>query len=155
MPSFKTEQQAPAKKGTRRDSCHCGQIQFEVVGELTGATDCNCSVCQRKGTLMWFVSQPQLNLLTPRDALRSYTFYKHASNTSSAPTCGMQPFGEGTDPKGNAMAAVNVRCLEGVDVYAIPANTLMGGRVGGADAFALKVTTVLIAAYAHCMWAGG
>ena len=36
MPSFKTEQQAPAKKGTRRDSCHCGQIQFEVVGELTG-----------------------------------------------------------------------------------------------------------------------
>ena len=28
--------------------------------------------------------------------------------------------GEGTDPNGNAMAAVNVRCLEGVDVYEIP-----------------------------------
>ncbi len=28
----------------------------------------------------------------------------------------IHPYGEGTDPKGNAMAAINVRCLEGVDL---------------------------------------
>ncbi|MNG25305.1 hypothetical protein D3C84_1101410 [compost metagenome] len=31
-------------------------------------------------------------------------------------TCGCAPFGEATDPKGKAMAAVNVRCLEDVPV---------------------------------------
>lgn len=105
---------------TYKGSCHCGGIQFEVDGELTSTTDCNCSICQRKGTLMWFVPRPQLRLLTPRDAIRSYTFNKHAIQHNFCPTCGMHPFGEGTDPKGNAMAAVNVRCLEGVDVYALP-----------------------------------
>lgn len=44
--------------------------------------------------------------------MRSYTFNKHAIQHQFCPTCGMHPFGEGTDPKGNAMAAVNV--------YAIP-----------------------------------
>ena len=36
------------------------------------------------------------------------------------PECGTQPFAYGVDPKsGNAMAAINVRCLEGVDVAAL------------------------------------
>ncbi len=41
----------------------------------------------------------------------------------------MHPFGEGSDPKGNAMAAVNIRCLEGVDVYAIPVHHFDGRAV--------------------------
>lgn len=38
-----------------KGSCHCGKIAFEVDGELTGAMACNCSICSRKGALMWFV----------------------------------------------------------------------------------------------------
>ena len=48
---------------TYQGSCHCGKIAFEVEGELTAATDCNCSICQRKGTLMWFVPRTQLRLV--------------------------------------------------------------------------------------------
>lgn len=33
-------------------SCHCGRISFEVEGEINGAMACNCSICQRKGSLM-------------------------------------------------------------------------------------------------------
>jgi hypothetical protein len=33
--------------------------------------------------------------------------------------CGIGPYALGTDPQGNAMAAINVRCLEGVDLGAL------------------------------------
>ena len=38
-----------------RGSCHCGRIAFEVEGELTAAVACNCSICSRKGALLWAV----------------------------------------------------------------------------------------------------
>ena len=35
-----------------KGSCHCGNIAFEVEGEIKGALACNCSLCQRKGSLL-------------------------------------------------------------------------------------------------------
>ncbi len=43
------------------------------------------------------------------------------------PTCGCAPFGVGTDRKGEARAAINVRCLEGVDLSALEV-VLFDGR---------------------------
>ncbi len=103
-----------------RGSCHCGQIAFEVEGDLEGATACNCSICSRKGALMWFMPRAQLRLLTPEAAMATYTFNKHVIQHHFCPTCGIHPFGEGVDPKGNRMAAVNIRCLEGIDLDAVP-----------------------------------
>jgi hypothetical protein len=105
---------------TCKGSCHCGKIAFEVDGDLTGAMACNCSICQRKGTLMWFVPRAQLRLLTPPGDMSTYTFNKHVIKHHFCPTCGMHPYGEGVDPKGNAMAAVNIRCLEDIDLAAVP-----------------------------------
>jgi hypothetical protein len=99
-----------------RGSCHCGQVAFEVQGEIQGVISCNCSICQRKGSLLWFVPRDALKLLTPESASSVYKFNKHVIGHHFCPTCGMHPYGEGTDPKGNKMAAVNVRCLEGVDL---------------------------------------
>ena len=116
-------------QSTHKGSCHCGQIKFEVEGELTGAMACNCSICQRKGSLLWFVPRAQLHLHTPADAMRAYTFNKHAIKHYFCPTCGMHPFGEGTDPKGNAMAAVNIRCLEDIDLAAVPVQHFDGRAI--------------------------
>jgi hypothetical protein len=99
-----------------RGSCHCGQIAFEVEGDLTQVADCNCSICRRKGALLWFVPRQQLRLLTPEADMSTYTFNKHVIQHHFCPTCGIHPFGEGRDPAGNAMAAVNVRCLDDVDL---------------------------------------
>ena len=101
-------------------SCHCGHIAFEVEGTLTGAMACNCSLCQRKGSLMWFVPRERLNLLTPDDNASTYTFNKHVIRHRFCATCGVHPYGEAPDPKGNAMAAINIRCLEGVELDRIP-----------------------------------
>ena len=100
-------------------SCHCGQIAFDVEGEIPEVVSCNCSICQRKGALMWFVPRAKLVLLTPPDKMRTYLFNKHVIQHYFCPTCGIHPFGEGTSPTGEPMAAVNVRCLEGVDVLGL------------------------------------
>ncbi|MDA7088560.1 GFA family protein [Pseudomonas sp. SA3-5] len=101
-------------------SCHCGQVTFEVEGQLDGAMACNCSICRRKGSLLWFVPRAQLTLLTPESQLATYTFNKHVIQHRFCPTCGIHPFGEGIDPKGNAMAAVNIRCLEDLELDSVP-----------------------------------
>lgn len=107
-------------------SCHCGNIAFEVEGDLTGAMACNCSICSRKGSLLWFVPRKQLRLLTPEKAMHTYTFNKHVIQHRFCPTCGMHPFGEGVDPQGNKMAAINIRCLENIDLDAVPVNHFDG-----------------------------
>ncbi len=108
-------------------SCHCGQVAFEVEGDLGQVTSCNCSMCQRKGAPMWFVSRENLHTQRGDRVLASYTFNKHVIQHKFCPTCGIHPFGEGSDPSGKAMAAINVRRLEGIDLAAIPV-TLFDGR---------------------------
>ncbi len=103
-----------------KGSCHCGKIRFDVEGEIAGAMACNCSMCRRKGSLLWFVPRDRLNLLTAEKDLTTYTFNKHVIKHRFCRTCGIHPYGEGTDPKGNPMAAVNLRCLEEVDLETIP-----------------------------------
>ena len=103
-----------------KGSCHCGKIAFQVEGELKGAMACNCSICSRKGSLLWFVPRDQMQLLTPEDALSTYTFNKHVIQHRFCRTCGIHPFGEGVDPKGNRMAAINIRCLEDIDLDSVP-----------------------------------
>jgi hypothetical protein len=103
-----------------KGSCHCGNIQFQIEGTLEGAVACNCSICQRKGALMWFIPRTQLQVLTPDENAATYMFNKHVIKHRFCPNCGMHPYGEGTDPKGNAMAAVNIRCIEDIDLAALP-----------------------------------
>jgi hypothetical protein len=100
--------------------CHCGKVAFEVEGELNGATACNCSMCLRKGSLLWFVPRDRLRLLTSADNIGTYTFNKHVIKHNFCQTCGIHPYGEGVDPKGNRMAAINIRCLEGIALESIP-----------------------------------
>ena len=107
-------------------SCHCGKVAFEVEGELTGAMACNCSICSRKCSLLWFVPRDRMRLLTPESALSTYTFNKHVIQHRFCPTCGMHPFGEGVDPQGNKMAAINIRCLEDIDLAAVPVQNFDG-----------------------------
>lgn len=103
-----------------KGSCHCGKVAFEVEGEVSGAVACNCSMCSRKGSLLWFVPRDQLRLLTEEQDASTYLFNKHAIKHRFCSTCGIHPFGEGTDPKGNKMAAINLRCVEGLDLSSVP-----------------------------------
>jgi hypothetical protein len=61
------------------------------------------------------VPRPQFKLLTAEEGLVTYTFNKHVIKHHFCPKCGCAPFASGKDRSGAATAAVNVRCLEGVD----------------------------------------
>jgi len=41
-------------------------------------------------------------------------------------TCGIHPYGEGTDPNGNKIAAINLRCIEGIDLESVPVQNFDG-----------------------------
>ncbi|HSR66148.1 MAG TPA: GFA family protein [Xanthomonadaceae bacterium] len=101
-------------------SCHCGKVSFEVEGEIDGGLACNCSICQRKGSLLWFVPRAQMQLRTPEEAAATYTFNKHAIRHRFCPTCGIHPYAEADAPDGRPMAAINLRCIEGIDLTSIP-----------------------------------
>lgn len=96
-------------------SCHCGAVAFEADLDATRATVCNCSICQKKGALMGFVPASAFRLLTPEDALGSYTFNRHAIRHRFCKTCGIHVFGEGTLPGGAPMVAINLRCVDGIE----------------------------------------
>ncbi|MGN2247947.1 GFA family protein [Frateuria sp. GZRR35] len=100
-------------------SCHCGRIAFDVEGELDQVIDCNCSHCSRKGYLLWFVPRERLDLATPEADMATYTFNKHAIAHRFCPDCGCAPLAFGSMPDGTPTAAINVRCLEDLDVAAV------------------------------------
>ena len=108
-----------------RGSCHCGRVAYEVEGAIDSALACNCSICQRKGSLLWFVPREQLRLLTPEDAAKTYTFNKHAIRHRFCPACGIHPYAE-SEFQGKPMAAINLRCLEELELSAIPIKEFNG-----------------------------
>ena len=111
---------------TYTGSCPCGRIAFDVEGTIDSALACNCSICSRKGSLLWFVPRDRLKLQTAEDAASTYEFNKHVIKHRFCPTCGIHPYGEGADPKGNAMAAINLRCIENLDLASIPVHHFDG-----------------------------
>lgn len=101
---------------THVGSCHCGKISYEVDGEIDRVIECNCSHCSRKGYLLWFVPREQVRFRSGESELVTYLFNKRAIQHKFCPVCGVAPFGFGEHPPGTHMAAVNVRCLEGVEL---------------------------------------
>jgi hypothetical protein len=100
--------------------CHCWNIAFEVTGELTQVMQCNCSLCSKRGALMWFVPAANFRLLTPIKNYATYTFHTHKIKHRICPACGCAPFEESVDAEtGDKMVAINTRCLNDVDLSAL------------------------------------
>lgn len=113
-------------------SCHCGQIAFEVEIDdaIVDVVDCNCSLCRRRGGLLWFAPRSALHLLSDPAQLATYQFNQHHLQHHYCRTCGIAPFSEGVDPRsGQAMAAVNVRCLPGLDLAGLSVTAYDGASL--------------------------
>jgi hypothetical protein len=109
-----------------RGSCHCGKLAFEVEGKVDGALRCNCSICHRKGSLLWFVPRASFRLTVSADDVATYTFNRHVIKHQFCRHCGIHTHGLGVDPKGNEMAAINLRCVEDFDFSTIPVQDFNG-----------------------------
>ncbi|WDR06531.1 GFA family protein [Devosia rhodophyticola] len=97
-------------------SCQCGAVEYEVIGlNLTQTVTCNCSRCQRLGSVLAFAPRSNFSLLKGQEALSEYLFNKKAIRHQFCKVCGIQSFSFGATPDGGEMVAVNVNTLDDVD----------------------------------------
>ncbi|WP_180898399.1 GFA family protein [Martelella soudanensis] len=96
-------------------SCQCGAVDFDVDVDLDHAVTCNCSRCQRLGSVLAFAPRDKFTLNKGEDSLTEYLFNKHHIHHLFCRTCGIESFSHATGPDGTAMVAVNANCLDGVD----------------------------------------
>lgn len=103
-----------------RATCHCGNVALEFDAEIAGAISCNCSICQRSGAVLAFQPRDAVKIEAAPDAMSTYTFNKHVIQHRFCKKCGIKVFGEGVDPKGNKIVAINIRCIDGLDLAKVP-----------------------------------
>jgi hypothetical protein len=104
--------------------CHCGSVRFRVIADLGKVTECNCSICTKKGILHLIVAPEDFTLLRGAEALATYEFNTRTAKHKFCRTCGVHPFYvPRSDPD---KIDVNVRCLDEVDLASIPVKSFDG-----------------------------
>jgi hypothetical protein len=104
--------------------CHCGRVQFRVTADLDRVSECNCSICTKKGFLHLIVPKEQFELLSGGEDLATYRFNTGVAQHIFCRHCGIHSFYvPRSDPD---KIDVNVRCLDGIDLAAIRAKPFDG-----------------------------
>ncbi len=103
---------------TYTGGCHCKKVRYEVTADLASTVSCNCSICTARGLIIAFVPAQQFKLVSGQ-GLTDYQFNKKHIHHLFCPTCGVESFATGKDKKGNETYAINVRCLDDVDIAAL------------------------------------
>ena len=102
---------------TMTGGCHCGRVHFRVTADLDRVTECNCSICAKKGFLHLIVPPEQFELISGKDDLADYRFNTRTARHLFCKTCGVHSFYvPRSDPD---KVDVNVRCLDGIDLDAV------------------------------------
>ncbi|MGE3149902.1 MAG: GFA family protein [Pseudorhodoplanes sp.] len=99
--------------------CHCGQVRYDVTLDLGNVVTCNCSICTKHGFIWSFVPADRFRLKSGADMTSDYQFNKHVIHHLFCKECGTESFARGTAPDGNETVAVNVRCLDKIDIAAL------------------------------------
>jgi hypothetical protein len=110
---------------TFEGSCHCGRVTFVVDASPSELTDCNCSLCHRKGAVYLEISEVEgLRILSGEAELSVYQFNTHTAKHYFCRVCGVHPFHRSRfSPE---LFSVNARCLEAFDLSALPRTTFDG-----------------------------
>jgi hypothetical protein len=72
-----SETRAMPEPRTFTGGCHCGLVRYECTSDLAMVTDCNCSICTKKGLHITFVDPKSFRLAAGEDALKEYKFNRH------------------------------------------------------------------------------
>jgi hypothetical protein len=98
--------------------CHCGKVRYRVTADLAKVISCNCSICSKKGHLLAFVPADQFRLERGEGEQTDYLFNQQVIHHLFCKTCGIESYARGVGPDGKEMVAINVRCLDDVDLGA-------------------------------------
>src|SRR4029077_6432490 len=86
-------------------------------------TACNCSICTKKGL---HFSPKNFQLRAGDDNLKEYLFNKHAIRHRACIGCGVEVFALGKKPVGAEVVALNVNCIDGIDLAGLKMTAIDG-----------------------------
>ena len=99
---------------TLRGGCHCGKVRFEIETDPSYVSECNCSICRKKGILHPRVSKENFRLLSGESELEEYRLNTGTARHYFCRSCGIHPF---THPRtAPEDYTVNFRCLDDFDL---------------------------------------
>lgn len=104
---------------THKGGCHCGAVRFQVNADISNVIACNCSICSKTGYWLTFAPANELTLESGKEALNDYQFGKKNIHHVFCKICGIRPFGYGNGPDGKETYAINVRCLDDINLETI------------------------------------
>jgi hypothetical protein len=111
---------------TYEGGCHCGRVRFRARADLALVSECNCTICTKKGILHLGAAREDFELLSGDDALATYQFNTGTARHMFCRHCGIHAFGV---PRLHPdRITVNARCLDGVDVAALKPSRLFDGH---------------------------
>jgi len=109
---------------TYEGGCHCRRVRFRVTADLDRVSECNCSMCTKKGFLHLIVAPEQFELVSGADVLTTYVFNTKVAKHRFCRLCGVHAFyTPRSDPD---KIDVNVRCLDGVDLSSLAVSPFDG-----------------------------
>jgi hypothetical protein len=112
---------------TYSGSCHCGKVRFEVDADIDHVRVCDCSMCRKRGARNIRVAPEAIRISTPLSELGLYQWHTQTAKDYFCKSCGIQPFRR---PRmAPELWTVNVRCLDGVDLAAIPVRHVRGSEL--------------------------
>jgi hypothetical protein len=92
-------------------------VIFELQGNIGFVVDCNCSICRRRAALWHGASDGDLKIVAGEFELTLYQFNTNTARHYFCRHCGIHPFVRPRlDP---SRWAVNVRCIDGLDLSAL------------------------------------
>jgi hypothetical protein len=109
-----------AEEKSYEGGCHCGAVRYRVSLAIEQAITCNCSICQKTGTALAFAPAASFTLLRGDDVLTDYQFGRKKLHHLFCSRCGIRSFARGARPDGTPTVAINVRCLDAIDLDAVP-----------------------------------
>lgn len=111
---------------TYEGGCHCGRVRFRVRADLDGLSQCNCSICMKKGILHLVVSPEDFTLLQGEEAIETYRFLTGVAKHTFCRHCGIHSFY--TPRSYPDKISVNARCLDGIDPAQLTPKRFFDGR---------------------------
>lgn len=114
---------------TRKGTCHCGSVEFEVDLEngFENVRRCNCSICSRKGAVMAGVPLDRLRVTKGAETLSLYRWNTMLAKHYFCSICGIYTHHQRRSVP--TEYGFNVACIVGMDAAEIGEVGLSNGAL--------------------------
>ncbi|KAL2255735.1 hypothetical protein VTK26DRAFT_2791 [Humicola hyalothermophila] len=112
-----------------RGNCHCGAFVFEVeLPEIKTVSECNCSICRKKGYLWVSPKQPP-TIVKDEGRLVRYAFASKGIHHHFCGYCGSPVWGTAASYPEDQTMSINARVLQDLDIWSLDVKQLDGARL--------------------------